>query len=149
LVNGTALSTAYIAGSDIEEAELRNEEGGLLADLTEAKLQKANLEGADLRYANLFETKLRGADLTGANLKGAMTRDRGKIDRPSPVDPAAFLKQAAPPRGPLVSLDLLKQAASLKSATMPDGQKYEDFKDKEDGGEDAGSPRTPPEERRS
>ena len=60
---------------------LRNENGGILAnlklanlklaDLQLADLQDANLRGADLQDADLQDANLRGADLQGAKLRGA------------------------------------------------------------------------------
>ncbi|MCK9577568.1 MAG: pentapeptide repeat-containing protein [Clostridia bacterium] len=60
---------------------LRNENGGILAnlkladlqlaDLQDADLQDANLRGADLQDADLQDANLRGADLQGAKLRGA------------------------------------------------------------------------------
>jgi hypothetical protein len=55
---------------------LKNEEGGVRANLRVANLRRANLgganlEGADLRRANLRVANLRRANLEGANLGGA------------------------------------------------------------------------------
>ena len=50
---------------------LRNENGGILANLKLADLQLADLQDADLQDANLRGAKLRGAYLQGANLRGA------------------------------------------------------------------------------
>ena len=56
---------------DLHAKYLRNELGGVRANLTEANLTRANLTGANLRWANLTEANLSGADLTGANLRWA------------------------------------------------------------------------------
>ena len=53
---------------------LRDEDGGVMADLRGAKLRGADLVGADLRGADLRGAKLRGADLVGAKLRGADLR---------------------------------------------------------------------------
>jgi len=55
---------------------LRDEVGGVRANLREANLRGANLEeanlyGANLEEANLYEANLRRANLRGANLDGA------------------------------------------------------------------------------
>ena len=50
---------------------LRDKDGGIRADLSEANLRGAYLYGVDLRGANLYEADLRGANLYGANLYGA------------------------------------------------------------------------------
>ena len=57
---------------------LRNESGGVRADLRGADLRGADLRGADLRGANFSEADLSGANLSGANLRGANLR--GAID---------------------------------------------------------------------
>jgi uncharacterized protein YjbI with pentapeptide repeats len=101
------------------------------ANLSGAFLQEANLSGANLRRANLTGAKLYGADLSGAILIGADLSGVSLI--------GANLKDA---RGVTVK-ELEKQAFSLKSATMPDGSKYETpFKRKEIISllEEAGSP---------
>lgn len=69
------LRRADLRGADLREADLQG------ADLRDADLQGAYLRGADLRGAslrradlqgtNLFKTDLRGADLWGAGLFGA------------------------------------------------------------------------------
>ena len=53
---------------------LRNEEGGIRADLRHAYLRHADLSGADLRGAYLIDAYLRHADLRGADLRGADLR---------------------------------------------------------------------------
>jgi uncharacterized protein YjbI with pentapeptide repeats len=69
------------------------------ADLQEAVLTKSSLLQANLKEANLRGTVLAGANLEGANLKGA--------------------KGVTPKQ--------VTECRSLKGATMPDGQKYEDW----------------------
>jgi uncharacterized protein YjbI with pentapeptide repeats len=84
-------------------------------------LRGADLRFADLRYANLFGAYLSNADLSGAYLSNANLHD-------------ANLSEA---KG-ITNEELAQRAASLKGATMPNGQKYEDWlKDKqarEEGG---------------
>ena len=50
---------------------LRNEDGGIRADLCGVNLRGVNLSYANLCGVNLRYTNLRGADLRGANLRGA------------------------------------------------------------------------------
>ena len=50
---------------------LRDEDGGKLANLSEANLRGANLRGANLREADLRWADLREADLHEADLRGA------------------------------------------------------------------------------
>jgi uncharacterized protein YjbI with pentapeptide repeats len=79
-------------------------------DLSEAKLSGANLSKANLNRANLSKANLRYADLSGADLRGAVG---------------------------ITNEELEQQAKSLKGATMPNGQKYEDWReDKEGSGKD-------------
>jgi uncharacterized protein YjbI with pentapeptide repeats len=59
----------------------------------------ANLSEADLRTADLSETTFLDANLSNANLKGAVGWDK----------------------------ELLQGAKTLAGATMPNGQKYEDW----------------------
>jgi uncharacterized protein YjbI with pentapeptide repeats len=67
-------------------------------------LSRADLSSADLSYANLEEADLTAADLSRADLSGAEG---------------------------ITNEELQKQAKTLKDATMPNGQKYEDWlKDK-------------------
>lgn len=50
---------------------LRDEEGGVRAELSETGLSKVDLSEADLRLTNLRSVDLRGARLRWANLRGA------------------------------------------------------------------------------
>jgi uncharacterized protein YjbI with pentapeptide repeats len=68
-------------------------------DLSGANLSGADLSRADLRVADLSRARLRGANLRGAILRGA----KGWTE------------------------EQLTAAKSLERATMPDGQKYEDW----------------------
>jgi hypothetical protein len=83
------------------------------ADLRRADLVGAYLVDANLSYADLREANLLGADLSYADLSGA------DLDY-EPLDEARWL-----------------QAPSLEGATLPNGQKYEEWlKDREGSGED-------------
>ena len=62
------LRDADLRGADLRDADLRG------ANLQGANLQGANLQGADLRGADLQGANLRGADLRGADLQGANLR---------------------------------------------------------------------------
>lgn len=127
---------AYCTGADLSEAclkqaHLRNTYlmGAKLnnANLEEADLSEAHLEGADLSHARLAGANLRNAvlgehreilwawtnvseaDLRGADLRGASERTRDKSERL------------------ITNEELARQAASLEGATMPNGQKYEEW----------------------
>jgi hypothetical protein len=76
-------------------------------------LREANLSGATLRNATLSNTDLSGAYLQGTDLSSATGITNEKLDQ---------------------------QVASLKGATMPNGQKYEDWLKSKGGGEDGQNP---------
>jgi Pentapeptide repeats (8 copies) len=109
-LRGANLRAAILLRTDLRRTDLRR------ADLRRAILSNAVLMGSELSEANLSEANLRGvdlrqADLSRANLSGAF----GWTD-------AQF-----------------RAVISLESATMPNGQKYEEWlKDKRDRGEDGG-----------
>jgi hypothetical protein len=76
------------------------------AHLWEAHLSRADLSGADLREANLSGAVLSGAVLSGANLQVVKGQTNEQLEG---------------------------EAKSLERATMPDGQKYEEWlEDRED-----------------
>jgi uncharacterized protein YjbI with pentapeptide repeats len=81
--------------------------------LREADLQNALLQGVNLQDAFLPKANLQGANLQGANLSEAKFR------------------------GAEVTPEQLADTQSLQRATMPNGQKYEDWlKEKEGSGKD-------------
>jgi uncharacterized protein YjbI with pentapeptide repeats len=113
-LSGADLNRADLSGADLSKTDLRNarlrnaplnwadlsgvEMSG--ADLSDANLNYADLSGANLSFAHLNDAHLNDADLSGADLRGA----RGVTNE-----------------------QLEQQAASLEGATMPNGQKYEDW----------------------
>jgi uncharacterized protein YjbI with pentapeptide repeats len=83
-----------------------------VTNLTDADLSHANLSHANLSHATLQHADLSSADLTGADLTDA----KGW------------------------TTEQLRSAKSLEGATMPDGQKYEDWlKDRGEDGENRGT----------
>jgi uncharacterized protein YjbI with pentapeptide repeats len=78
--------------------------------LTETRLDEANLQGADLSGAFLYRANLASADLTGAILTNA---DLRRADLSAAVG--------------INTETLEQQASSLEGATMPNGQKYEEW----------------------
>jgi hypothetical protein len=93
------LSFADLKGADLSRSVFFE------ANLSHAVLWKADLSGstlraADLTLANLISADLSGADLTCADLSGALGITNEELDQ---------------------------QGATLQGATMPDGQKYEDW----------------------
>jgi Pentapeptide repeats (8 copies) len=85
--------------ADLREATLTGTKL-IEATLIEANLSRAELSRAELREANLLWASLGRANLSGANLVGITGISDEKLEQ---------------------------QAASLEDATMPNGQKYEDW----------------------
>jgi len=139
------LRAAYLTDADLSEANLRG------ANLGEANLNPANLSGADLSeailgganliLADLSEADLRGArlfkaDLSGANLRGANASGAclESADLAETDLTATNLSDAQH----ITSEELVQQASILAGATMPNGQKYEEWL-KSRGEENSGS----------
>jgi hypothetical protein len=137
---GVILSEADLSEADLGEADLSrvnfygaNLRGANLsgADLSKAFLSGANLSGAILSMANLREAYLGGVDLKYANLSGANLSDA--YERTFEGTDAIH----APPRRLIANEMIEKQAGSLEGATMPNGQKYEDWLTSQGRAEDA------------
>jgi hypothetical protein len=106
-LQGAHLQGANLQGADLEGARLEgaNLQGAGLegAHLEDARLQGAHLQGAHLQAAHLQGARLQGADLEGAGL------------------------QLARLQGAELTDEQLADTLSLQGATMPNGQKYEDW----------------------
>ena len=116
------LRGAHFEGVDLSAIDLSD------ADLSDADLSDAYMEGADLSSANLASAELAFANLSSANLSTTNLLYTSLIE--------ANLRGA-------VGLDekQLAQAHPLEGATMPNGQKYEDWlkgKGRGEGGENGG-----------
>jgi uncharacterized protein YjbI with pentapeptide repeats len=98
---------AYLQGSNLSGADLSQ------SNLEGAEFQGANLSGANLSGARLSRTDLRETDLRGANLLEESYSDDANLED-------ADLR-GANLKGAQVTTEQLKQATSLKGATMPDG----------------------------
>jgi len=122
------LSDAYLPNADLTYADLSGA-NIFSANLRWAILPDADLSGADLRRAFLSDAILERADLSGANLKEANLSvawfDGADLS-------GAYLGRAEG----ITNEELDQQAASLEGATMPDGQKYEDWLKSKDRRED-------------
>jgi uncharacterized protein YjbI with pentapeptide repeats len=94
-----------------------------VTNLSHAVLVYAQLEGALLGGSNLFHADLRGANLTKANLLQANLKE---ADLSGAVLSGVNLS-GADLTNAQVTKDQLKETESLKGATMPNGQKYEDW----------------------
>ena len=95
--SGADLSDANLHSADLELADLRG------ADLSGAFLFHADLQTVDLRRAELRKAELYGAHLTGDLRRADLSGATGITNKE------------------------LEQQASLEGATMPNGQKYEDW----------------------
>jgi uncharacterized protein YjbI with pentapeptide repeats len=114
-LSGANLRAAILLRTDLRRATLRRADLQRAA-LSNAVLMGADLQGANLSMANLSGVDLRQADLSRANLSGAFGWTEAQF----------------------------RAASSLESATMPNGQKYEEWlKDKQDRGEDGGGRERP------
>jgi hypothetical protein len=114
LLRKITLSQATLSGADPTNADLSN------ANLREADLSYAGLAAAHLRKANLREADLREANLISAYLTDADLTDATGV----------------------TNEQLEQQVSTLEGATMPNGQKYEDWlktKNREEGGKNDGS----------
>jgi hypothetical protein len=109
----------------VERLDARRK-GQVLQFLAEAKLiERADERSAviSLREVDLGGVDATGIDLSGADLSGAVLRGavlRGAVLRDAVLS-NAYLMDAT------VTEEQLEQAHSLKGATMPNGQKYEDW----------------------
>jgi uncharacterized protein YjbI with pentapeptide repeats len=112
-MGGAYLPEAYMPGANLSDT-----------DLSEANLSEAYLREADLSKAFLCGINLCGAGLSGANFSGANLTDANLSG--AFLDGANFSGATligAKLSGTKVDLEQLKQAKSLKGATMPDGSK--------------------------
>jgi uncharacterized protein YjbI with pentapeptide repeats/membrane protein implicated in regulation of membrane protease activity len=120
VLSGANLSFASLSGANLSSTVLSD------ADLSFANLSGgADLSDAYLNFANLKYAVLSGANLSGANLNHAFLN-------------GAILTGA----DGITSEELEQQAKTLKGATMPNGQKYEDWlksKDQEENKKSDGS----------
>jgi hypothetical protein len=113
------------------------------ARLIESKKQIIDLSGADLREAYLRELDLENVDLTGADLKGA-DLSKAKLtaaDLRGSMLGGVVLHGADLSRANLHNAkewteNQLTSAKHLEGATMPNGQKYDDWLKSKSRGED-------------
>jgi hypothetical protein len=111
-----------LAGANLAGADLWG------ANFTGAHLESANLAGADLRRANLSDGWLLFTDLSGADLENA---DLGEVH----LHVADFRRADLRGAIGITGQELAVYGCILEGATMPNGQKYEDWlKDREGRG---------------
>ena len=135
LLRDTDLTQAGLTGADLSKAHLQGT-NLRLAHLGSANLRGAYLNDAKLNGAYLYDTDLRGADMRGADLSDAegsfesgarMIRTRlGGADLRGADLGGAVLTNAVLTNAE-VTEEQLREAGSLERATMPNGQKYEDW----------------------
>ena len=124
-LSGADLSNADLSGdADLEKADLSD---AYLSDanLIDAYMVRADLSGADLSSANLASAELAFSDLSDANLSLTNLLATSLIE--ANLRGAVGLYEGQ-----------LAQALCLEGATMPNGQKYEDWiksKGRGEGGE--------------
>jgi uncharacterized protein YjbI with pentapeptide repeats len=128
-LNGAWLGNAYLVATDLSHADLNG------AYLRGASLHGAHLIGASLFLADLADADLMDAELIGADLSGEDHRCTTGEDVPGADLTNADLSRANL-REAKVTQEQLDQAKSLKGATMPNSQKYEDWLKSEGRGED-------------
>jgi uncharacterized protein YjbI with pentapeptide repeats len=132
-LSGAELISAEMTKANLSQAWLLGRTNLTKAVLIEADLSGAMMSGAILTKAALIETDLRGAYMPGANLTEA---ELIEADLHGAYLPGADLSGAILTRADLSGIidwteEQLLQARSLEGATMPNGQKYEDWlKDK-------------------
>jgi hypothetical protein len=135
-LSGAYLAWTKLSGANLRSASLKNAApfGLSYANLRYARLIDADLSGADLSDVDLDAANLSGAILSGADLSDAYL---SSADLSGANLSRANLRGA----GVITNEELEQQAASLKGATMPNGQKYEDWiKDKEGRGAEGENP---------
>jgi hypothetical protein len=103
------------------------------ANLAETSLTRTDLEGADLHEADLSGADLSQASLSGANLWGAHLR--GTDLNQAGLLGANLAEADLSGATGITNEDLERQAESLAGATMPNGQKYEDWLKSKGSGE--------------
>jgi uncharacterized protein YjbI with pentapeptide repeats len=131
---------ATLMYADLAEADLSGANMGqrimAAATLTGAKLKGAKLRRAALQLADLRDTDLRDADLSGANISGEPAAHTfASRDFTVSILSGADLRGADLSNAIASNTDievLTQQAKSLEGATMPNGQKYEEWRKSKD-----------------
>jgi len=119
-LSNASLQHANLSHAALQNADLSSAES--TADLQDAPLWFLKKEATNLTDANLSHAALQDADLSNAYLSGADLTDANLTD--------ADLIEA---KG--WTMEQLTAARSLEGATMPNGQKYEDWLKSKGGGE--------------
>jgi hypothetical protein len=119
-LRGAFLHEAFLLRANLSHADLRG------ATLRSATLVQANLSGADLRRADLREADLKGASLRGANLSRIIIQSAGLL---AEIDAqlGEGLDKDSDELEQRVGEPPYKEPPLLQGATMPNGQKYEEW----------------------
>src|SRR5215203_2759466 len=141
-LSGADLSGAFLIGANLRGANLTeaNLHQAILlhANLVKANLYKADLSGAMLDEADLISANLTQARVTALDVSGQKTVViRADLTEANLTD-AEGVTNAWIDRGGIY----FQRAPYLQRATMPNGQKYEDWlksKDRKEDGENGGS----------
>jgi uncharacterized protein YjbI with pentapeptide repeats len=121
LLNEADLRNTYLIFTDFSGTNLTS------ADLSGAIANRSILNGAILANADLRATDLGSSDLGGADLRKADLTDANLV---------ASNLSTANLTGAKVTEEQLATCASLEGATMPNGQKYEEWLKSKSSGED-------------
>jgi uncharacterized protein YjbI with pentapeptide repeats len=147
-LSGAHLRTADLSGATLHRTDLSNARLSY-ADLSGARLLHTDLSNADLLWADLSNADVNSCDLSSADLKGAYMRDArlifvhlndARLSSATLVNTDLSLSDLTRAEG-INNEELEQQAASLTGATMPNGQKYEEWlksKGREEDGENTG-----------
>jgi uncharacterized protein YjbI with pentapeptide repeats len=134
-LRGATLGRVHLADADLSGADLS---GARLSDLPEAFLREADLSGTDLSGANLSNVTLASSSYLPEFAQIGME------EIPIGEEPTKERKQEMGRRAESIkeltveekaSRELEYLAKSLEGATMPNGQKYEDWLKSKDRGE--------------
>jgi uncharacterized protein YjbI with pentapeptide repeats len=113
-LSGAILQGAELCGADLSEA-----------DLSGADLKPADLSGVEPKPADVSDTHLSPTNLSGANLSGANLRD---ADLSGSNLHGVYKEPKGGSKQPITNAELAqKEIRKLEGATMPNGQKYEDW----------------------
>jgi uncharacterized protein YjbI with pentapeptide repeats len=135
---GANLGAADLAGADLGYADLTNANLAMAnlrdaylkdTDLDGSNLFNASLERANLNYANLSNANLKAAHCEGANLESANMEGAN-------ISPGTNLRDTNLTRVYVRSTKQLTDTTALEGATMPNGQKYEDWLKSKGRGQD-------------
>jgi uncharacterized protein YjbI with pentapeptide repeats len=142
LYESRLIDKLLLRGADLRGANLR-EAGLTMADLRGTDLSGADLSGARLINADLRQANLRDSDFRGAALYGVDVLEPGaklsEADLSGADLAGAYLNNADLENASGITAEELdQQSAELDGATMPNGQKYEDWLKDREGNQDDG-----------